>query len=183
MAIIRQSTNWSDPAAAKKANEEIQKLAKQLSGSNSQLFQNSGQQTNGISKIQFDQDYAKAKKDSFSFEAVRKLCNTGGVLISFGNDHNIACVYLASAVKVMPVDTLSVNNFGGYLRIIDSVKVSVPVLLYANKLFSESPVILTQLGNSYFELHDYKNAELFYKDALKHNQILPERMSERQNVQ
>ena len=206
MAIIRQSTNWSDPAAAKKANEEIQKLAKQLSGSNSQLFQNSGQQTspndsaksvdfevktaatkenilviadrffersykrlNGISKIQFDQDYAKAEKDSFSFEAVRKLCNTGGVLISFGNDHNIACVYLASAVKVMPVDTLSVNNFGGYLRIIDSVKVSVPVLLYANKLFSESPVILTQLGNSYFELHDYKNAELFYKDALKHN--------------
>jgi len=32
MAKIRQTTNWDDPAAAKKANEEIQKLAIQLSG-------------------------------------------------------------------------------------------------------------------------------------------------------
>lgn len=30
MAQIRQSTNWDDPVKAKKANEEIQKLAKQL---------------------------------------------------------------------------------------------------------------------------------------------------------
>jgi len=30
MAKIRQSTNWNDSSAANKANEEIQKLAKQL---------------------------------------------------------------------------------------------------------------------------------------------------------
>lgn len=30
MARIRQSTNWEDPAAAKKANEQIKELAKKL---------------------------------------------------------------------------------------------------------------------------------------------------------
>ncbi len=30
MAKIRQSTNWDDPVASKKANDEIKKLAKQL---------------------------------------------------------------------------------------------------------------------------------------------------------
>jgi tetratricopeptide (TPR) repeat protein len=42
-------------------------------------------------------------------------------------------------------------------------------LLYANKLFSKSPIILTQLGNSYFELNDYAKAELYLKEALKIN--------------
>ena len=32
MAKVRQSTNWSDPAAAKKATEEIRRLAAKLSG-------------------------------------------------------------------------------------------------------------------------------------------------------
>ena len=32
MQQIRQNTNWDDPAAAKKANEEIQKLVKQMTG-------------------------------------------------------------------------------------------------------------------------------------------------------
>src|ERR1035437_616476 len=35
MATIRQTTNWDDPVAAKKANEEIQKLAKQMTGGKS----------------------------------------------------------------------------------------------------------------------------------------------------
>ena len=69
----------------------------------------------------------------------------------------------------MPTDTLAVNNFGGYLRVIDSTKVSLPVLLYANKLFNKSPVILTQIGCSYFELNDQKQAEFYLKEALKCN--------------
>ena len=42
MAKIRQSTNWNDPAAAKRANGEIQKLSKQLmmSGQNSNASKN-----------------------------------------------------------------------------------------------------------------------------------------------
>lgn len=204
MAKIRQTTNWNDPAAAKKANEEIQKLASKMTGGNSlpvqfanqkpdtdtvnvtfqsnspvnleniiaiadRFYKRSYKLLDAVSKSQFDQDYSVAKKAGFSFESVRKLSSTGGVILTFGNDHNMACVYLAGAVKAFPADTLCINNFGGYLRAIDSTAISVPVLLYANKLFSESPIILTQLGNSYFELNDFTKAELYYKAAIKTN--------------
>ncbi|MFN8253658.1 MAG: tetratricopeptide repeat protein [Ferruginibacter sp.] len=122
-----------------------------------------------VEKSRFDQDMKSAVKDTFSSEAVRKLSAIGGALITFGNEHHIACVYLAAAVKSKPGDTLCVNNFGAYLRAIDSVAVSVPVLLYANKIYAQSPVILTQLGNSYFELHDFVKAEKYYKEALQYN--------------
>jgi len=95
-------------------------------------------------------DFKAAVDAEFTLEAVRNLASNGGVQLTFGTDHHIACVYIASAVKAFPTDTLSVNNFGAYLRNIDSTAISIPVLLYANKLFSQSPVILTQLGNSYF---------------------------------
>ena len=122
-----------------------------------------------VDKIQFDQDLKTAASDEFSLKAVKRLASTGGTLISMGDDHNQACVYLTSAVKAMPTDTLSVNNFGAYLRIIDSINTSVPVLLYANKLYGQSPIILTQLGCSYFELDDMKQAELYLKEALKYD--------------
>jgi len=121
------------------------------------------------SKIQFDQDLKTAASDEFSLKAVKSLASTGGSLISMGDDHNQACVYITSAVKAMPADTLSINNFGAYLRIIDSINTSVPVLLYANKLYSQSPIILTQLGCSYFELDDMKQAEFYLKEALKYD--------------
>lgn len=47
MAKIRQTTNWDDPVAAKKANEEIKELARQLmAANNSQAYtqNNSGQE-------------------------------------------------------------------------------------------------------------------------------------------
>ncbi len=43
MAEIRRTTNWDDPAAAKKANEDIRELAKQLmSGGNQQMGAGTG---------------------------------------------------------------------------------------------------------------------------------------------
>jgi tetratricopeptide (TPR) repeat protein len=122
-----------------------------------------------VSKSQFDLDIKAAGDKGFSLEAVRILSGTGGFWLTFGTDHHVACVYLASAVKAFPSDTLSINNFGAYLRNIDSVAISVPVLLYANQLFSESPLILTQLGNSYFELNELTKAESYYKQALEVN--------------
>lgn len=122
-----------------------------------------------VSKSQFDQDLKTAASEEFSLTAVKRLASTGGGLISIADDHNQACVYITSAVKAMPTDTLSVNNFGAYLRIIDSIKTSVPVLLYANKLYGQSPIILTQLGCSYFELEDMKQAEFYLKEALKYD--------------
>lgn len=203
---IYKTSDWNDPVAAKKANAEIDKLSKQISGSPGMPFQIPGQPSkqgakptntaykgktaatkensiaiadryfkrsykalDAISKSQFDQDFAAAKKQNLNFESVRKLTSTGGTLLTLGNDHNVACVYLASAVKAMPGDTLSINNFGGYLRAIDSIQPSIPVLLYANNIFSGSPVILTQLGNSYFDLDDLTQAEFYYKEAIKYN--------------
>ena len=124
---------------------------------------------NAISKSQFDQDFNEAEASEFSLKAIRRLTGIGGVLISVGDDHNLACVYLASAVKAMPDDTLSINNFGAYLRIIDSIRTSLPVLLYADRLYGESPIVLTQIGCSYFELGMEKEAESYLKEALKYN--------------
>ena len=44
MARIRQTTNWDDPAAAKKANEQIKELAKKLMAGNSAMGGGAGQQ-------------------------------------------------------------------------------------------------------------------------------------------
>lgn len=44
MARIRQTTNWDDPAAAKKANEQIKELAKKLMSVSSAMGGGSGQQ-------------------------------------------------------------------------------------------------------------------------------------------
>jgi tetratricopeptide (TPR) repeat protein len=122
-----------------------------------------------VTKSKFDQDFKEAAMEEFTLQAVRRLAGTGGVLVSIGDDHNLACVYLASAVKAMPDDTLSINNFGAYLRIIDSVRTSIPVLLYANKLYGESPIVLTQLGCSYFELGSQDEAETYLKKALEYD--------------
>ena len=133
------------------------------------FFKRSYKALDPVDKIQFDQDLKTATSEEFSLKAVKRLASIGGTLISMGDDHNQACVYLASAVKAMPTDTLSINNFGAYLRIIDSISTSIPVLLYANKLYGQSPIILTQLGCSYFELDDMKQAEFYLKEALKYD--------------
>jgi hypothetical protein len=143
--------------------------AKQIVQIADRFFNYSYKQLNAVEKSAFDTDYKVVKNNGLILEAVRSLCNKGSELITFGNNHNFACVYIAAAVKSNPEDTLSVNNFGGYLRIIDSLKTSITVLLYANTLFSQSPVILTQIGCSLLELGDEIKGEKYLKDALKYN--------------
>lgn len=202
MAKIRQSTDWNDPAAAKKANEEIKKLAQQLSGGqptfkfnpNTQapksetvsvqateinketvlkiadrFFQRAYKQLDAIAKNRYDLELKSAEKENFNSVSLKKITSSGAFLLQFGDNHNEACTYLASAVKINPSDTLSVNNFGAYLRTIDSTKTALSVHLYANSLFSKSPVILTQIGCSYSELKDYRKAEDYLKEALKYS--------------
>ena len=200
MAKIRQTTDWNDPAAAKKANEEIKKLSGQLSGGKSafnfnsttaapkpepvnilvkatnkdvvvkiadRFFQRSYKQLDAVTKNRYDNEFKSAGKENFSPGSVKKLTSTGAFLFQFGNNPDEACVYMACAVKLNPLDTLSVNNFGAYLRMLDSTKTALAVHLYANSLFNQSPVILTQIGCSYFELKDYRKAEDYLKGALK----------------
>ena len=133
------------------------------------FFNRSYPKLTAAEKTAYDNDYKMAATNKFSPEDVRRLSNKGSELMTFGTNHHIGCVYLAAAVKAMPADTLSINNFGGYLRIIDSVKASLPVLLYAHQLYGESPIILTQIGSSLLELNDDKQAEKYLKMALQYD--------------
>ena len=59
MAEIRRTTNWDDPAAAKKANEDIRELAKQLmSGGNQQMGTGTGTGSGSGSGNQGGQDFS-----------------------------------------------------------------------------------------------------------------------------
>ena len=133
------------------------------------FYNQSYKQLDIFEKTEFDNDFKAVQKAKFSPKSVKELASKGAELLTFGKDHNFACVYIASAVKAIPTDTLSVNNFGAYLRIIDSTAMSLPVLLYADSLYSESPVILTQIGCSLLELNDDVKAEKYLKLALKYN--------------
>lgn len=65
MAKIRQTTNWDDPTAAKKANEDIKKLAKQLMTGGSQQ-QGQNMSPDDQKKTGLDQGMADYKMDLFS---------------------------------------------------------------------------------------------------------------------
>lgn len=97
------------------------------------------------------------------------LSSTAVFLTGTGESQNIPVVFSARAVIEFPEDTLIVNNFGAVLRMLDSVRISIPVFLYAKSLYPDAPVILTNLGNSLFELYDDKSAEYFYQKALQIN--------------
>jgi hypothetical protein len=103
------------------------------------------------------------------YKIAQGLSSTAVLLTGTGQSVDIPIVFSAKAVMLFPKDTHIVNNFGAILRMIDSVKTSLPVLLYAKKLCPGAPVSLTTLGNTLFELYDDRSAEYFYKRSLKIN--------------
>ncbi|HBK59263.1 MAG TPA: hypothetical protein DDZ84_00520, partial [Firmicutes bacterium] len=58
------------------------------------------------------------------------------------------------------------NNFGAMLRLIGKLRDSITVLLAARELEPRSPMILTNLANSVYELGDSYAAETMYNEAL-----------------
>lgn len=74
MARIRQTTNWDDPVAAKKANEQIKELAKKLTAANSQPGSSQGRQQqngqtgskDGQKMSELSQEMANQKVDIYS---------------------------------------------------------------------------------------------------------------------
>lgn len=103
------------------------------------------------------------------YKIAQGLSSTAVFFTGTGQSKNIPVIFSAKAVTLFPNDTLIINNFGAVLRMIDSVKTSVPVLIYAKSLYPNAPVILTNLGNSLFELYDDKSAEHLYKKSLEIN--------------
>ena len=121
-------------------------------------------------KTYIDEQFRKLEVDKADKNKLAIGFSSSAVLFTgFGQSQNIPLIMSAKAVTLFPSDTLIVNNFGGILRMLDSIKASLPVLLYAKQLYPNAPVILTNLGNTLFELYDDKSAETLYKRSLKIN--------------
>jgi len=117
-----------------------------------------------------EQEFGKLDVDGADrYKIAQGLSSTAVFFTGTGQSKNIPALFSAKAVTMFPDDTLIVNNFGAVLRMLDSVKTSVPVFLYAKTLCPDAPVILTNLGNSLFELYDDKSAESLYKKSLEIN--------------
>lgn len=124
----------------------------------------------GEEKFFIDQQIKKLDtEENDKLKIAKGLSSTAVFLTGTGESQNIPLVFSAKAAALFPQDTIIVNNFGAILRMLDSIKASLKVLLYAKSLCPNAPVILTNLGNSLFELYDDKSAEYFFQKALKVN--------------
>ena len=102
------------------------------------------------------------KRSAAAFE----LSSAAMFMMAASKSKEVAIVLCTAPVEIRPSNTLLVNNFCSLLRMLDSIKLSLPILVYAKNIFPSSPIILTNLGNTLFELYDDRNAEIFYKRAL-----------------
>lgn len=109
------------------------------------------------------------KDDSLKHIACIRLSSTAMMFLGATNNSHIPIIFSAKAANAYPNDALLINNFGAALRMLDSLKAAYKILLYAKKLLPQSPVILTNLGNTCFELSDDRMAETFFKKALLYN--------------
>ena len=105
-----------------------------------------------------------AKEDKLRLAG--NMSSTSTLIKGLGYSMNTAAIFAAKPAALFPNDTLIVNNYGSLLRDLDSNKAALKVLLYAKKLCPTAPVILTNLGNTLFELKDDRSAEACYKQAL-----------------
>ncbi|MBI5372854.1 MAG: hypothetical protein HZA79_12600 [Sphingobacteriales bacterium] len=108
-----------------------------------------------------------AKEDKLRLAG--NMSSASALVKGLGYSMNTAAIFAAKPAALFPNDTLIVNNYGSLLRDLDSNKAALKVLLYAKKLCPNAPVILTNLGNTLFELKDDRSAEVCYKQALLAN--------------
>lgn len=84
-----------------------------------------------------------------------------------GMAREIAITLGAAAVVASPKNALVVNNFGALLRLLSRTEDAVGVLNYGRIIAPNSPLILTNLANSIFELGDDETAEEYYLQAIR----------------
>lgn len=151
-------------------NIEIKSVSSEQAQAIAQRFYNKSYTAlQAADKVKFDNELKLLQDAENKYKIAHRFTGKGANLTALGNDPDLACVYLTSALLNSPQDTVAINNFGAYLRIIDSVQTSLPVLLHAAMVCPNSPLILTQVGNSLFEMGDHNKAEKYFKDALKVN--------------
>ncbi len=99
-------------------------------------------------------------------ENVAEVTTAAAAIAAPGASREIPVILAARAVIAMPELPLAVNNFGAMLRLIGKLRDSITVLLAARELEPRSPMILTNLANSVYELGDSYAAETMYNEAL-----------------
>lgn len=120
-----------------------------------------------IDKAAVDKLLKEANPEAGGLEAALRLSTTGNVLTAENRSSVLSLILSAAAVQAQSSNSLVVNNFGGLLHTHDSLKSALKVLLYAKKLNNHSPILFTNLANVLFDLYDDRNAEIFYKRALR----------------
>ncbi|MGB4337435.1 MAG: tetratricopeptide repeat protein [Bacillota bacterium] len=100
---------------------------------------------------------------------VAEVTSAAVALAAPGASREMPVVLAAQAVMAMPEHVLALNNFAAILRLLDELRDSITVLLAARKLDPQSPMILTNLANSLYELGDVAAAEALYNEALQAN--------------
>ncbi|MDD4760443.1 MAG: tetratricopeptide repeat protein [Bacteroidaceae bacterium] len=132
-------------------------------------------------KLELDEkrylDREKLKLNTKVIDA-RKLSAAAVVISATASSEFLPIVMSALAVLSDPEDALVVNNFGAMIRTLygeDMVKITgwtddaIIALLYAKTLQPDSPLILTNLGNSYIDKKMFAEAEQCYREALKYD--------------
>ena len=98
--------------------------------------------------------------------AVLEITSTAAVVGGMRASEPVASIFSAEAVAARPDDALAVCNFGAVLHLLERLDDSVAVLKLARVLEPDSPVILTNLANSVYDLGDVDTARKLYLDAI-----------------
>ncbi len=102
-------------------------------------------------------------------ESARETSSAAVIISATASSQYMPIVLAAAAAQAAPNDPLAVNNFAAILRSIGQLDESIEVLLYAESLAPYSPVILTNLGNSYLDKGMLGEAQLAYTKAIAYD--------------
>jgi len=102
-------------------------------------------------------------------ESARETSSAAVIISATASSQYMPIVLAAAAAQAAPNDPLAVNNFATILRSIGRLDESIEALLHADNLAPYSPVILTNLGNSYLDNGMLGDAQLAYTKAIAYD--------------
>lgn len=121
---------------------------------------------------QSDIDDQRAKpyiSDERNLPAARRASSTAVVMAATASSQYSPVVLAAAAALSVSEDPLILNNLGTILHGMGETDKAIAVLQYADTLLPASPVILTNLGNSYLDQGFIDEAETAYNQALEYD--------------
>ena len=101
------------------------------------------------------------------FTSSRDLSTAAVILSATASSEYLPIVLSAASVLANPEDAIIVNNFGTILKDLQEIDDSIIVLQYALNIEGNSPMVLTNLGNSYLDKHQTDQAEECFSKALE----------------